>query len=89
MPSVRVVLPTALLVLFPGCPRVTQASGATLREAIEALDARFPGMRDRLCDTRPAIRRHLNVFVGDTRAGLETPLAEGVEVVVLTAISGG
>ena len=56
---------------------------------IDALDARWPGMRDRLCDSRPSIRRHINVFVAGRRATLETRLAPGAEVTVLTAISGG
>ena len=60
-----------------------------LVQALEALEARFPGLRDRLCDSTPAIRRHINVFVDGSRAGLEDRLAEGAELVVLTAISGG
>jgi sulfur-carrier protein len=56
---------------------------------IDGLDARWPGMRDRLCDSRPAIRRHINVFVEGRRATLETPLAPGAQVFVITAISGG
>jgi molybdopterin converting factor small subunit len=46
-------------------------------------------MRDRLCDSRPAIRRHINVFVGGERSTLDTPLEPGAEVIVITAISGG
>ena len=57
--------------------------------ALEALDARWPGMRDRLCDSRPAIRRHINVFVNGDRATLATKLPPGAEMVVTTAISGG
>ena len=56
---------------------------------IDALDARWPGMRDRLCDTRPAIRRHINVFIDGERATLDTPLSPGADVFILTAISGG
>ena len=55
----------------------------------DALDARWPGMRDRLCDSRPAIRRHINVFVDGEKAALDTPLAPGTEVIIMTAISGG
>ena len=58
-------------------------------EMIDALDARWPGMRDRLCDSTPRIRRHINVFVEGGRATLETRLAPGAEVIVITAISGG
>ena len=46
-------------------------------------------MRDRLCDTTPAIRKHINVFIDGERAKLETPLKPGTEVFILTAISGG
>jgi molybdopterin converting factor small subunit len=46
-------------------------------------------MRDRVCDSRPRIRRHINVFVDGERATLATPLRPGAEVIVLTAISGG
>jgi molybdopterin synthase sulfur carrier subunit len=56
---------------------------------IDALDFRWPGMRDCLCDSTPAIRRHINVFVAGKRANLATPLAAGADVFILTAISGG
>jgi hypothetical protein len=58
-------------------------------DPIDALDARWPGMRDRLCDSRPAIRRHINIFIGGRRATLATRLAPGTDVFILTAISGG
>jgi molybdopterin converting factor small subunit len=86
---VSVTLPTLLLRLFPGAPRRLELPAATVAEVIDALDARWPGMRDRLCDSRPRIRRHINVFVGGERATLETRLPQGAEVIIMTAISGG
>jgi sulfur-carrier protein len=86
---VLVVLPRLLVNLFPGSVREVAVSASTVRDAIDALDARWPGMRDRLCDSRPAIRRHINVFVDGERAALDTPLAPGTEVIIMTAISGG
>lgn len=86
---VRVILPTVLLRLFPGAESEVGVEAASVAELFAALDARWPGMRDRLCDSRPAIRRHLNVFVDGERAALETPLPPGAEVYVLTAMSGG
>lgn len=84
------LLPAALIALFPGIPGMVALDGvATVGEAIAALDARWPGMRDRICDTRPAIRRHLNVFVDGERANLATPLGPRAEMLVMTAISGG
>jgi sulfur-carrier protein len=88
-PAVVVTLPANLVRLFPGAVRQVELPVSGVGEMIDALDARWPGMRDRLCDSRPAIRRHINVFVDGRRATLETPLAPGAEVTVLTAISGG
>ena len=87
--AITVTLPANLVRLFPGAVRQVELPAATVGEMIDALDARWPGMRDRLCDSRPAIRRHINVFVAGRRATLETRLAPGAEVTVLTAISGG
>ena len=56
---------------------------------IDELDARWPGMRDRLCDSTPAIRRHINIFIDGERARLDTRIKPGTEVFILTAISGG
>ena len=88
-PPVVVRLPDGLLNLFPGADQRAELSASTVGEAIDALDSRWPGMRDRLCDSRPGIRRHINVFVEGERASLETRLKPGTEVFVLTAISGG
>jgi len=82
-------LPGVLMDLFPGAPRRVELPASTVREMIDGLDALWPGMRDRMCDSRPAIRRHMNVFVDGERATLETRLAAGTEVFILTAISGG
>jgi molybdopterin synthase sulfur carrier subunit len=84
-----VVLPPALLRLFPGSEREPVVSAATVLEMVDALDARWPGMRDRLCDSTPKVRRHINIFVEGERATLETRIAPGSDVFVMTAISGG
>ena len=75
--------------LFPGAPRHVALEAGTVADAIAALEARWPGMADRLCDSTPAIRRHLKVFVEGERAGLDTPLRAGGEMLVMTAVSGG
>ncbi|MEP9376737.1 MoaD/ThiS family protein [Aquabacter sp. CN5-332] len=86
---VLVRLPAHLIALFPGAERRVEMEASSVAEMMAALDARWPGMRDRLCDTTPAIRRHINVFVDGRRATLQTPLKPGADVFVLTAISGG
>jgi molybdopterin converting factor small subunit len=88
-PTVGVTLAPALVNLFPGSTRHVELSASTVGEVINALESRWPGMRDRLRDSTPRIRRHINVFVEGERATLETRLAPGAEVFVLTAFSGG
>jgi molybdopterin converting factor small subunit len=86
---VHVTLPPALLRLFPKAePEVTLAAG-TISELVDRLDARWPGMRDRLVDSRPAIRQHINVFVEGRRARLDAQLSPGAKVFIITAVSGG
>lgn len=87
--TVTVKLSPLLVDLFPGSSRRVELEATTVGEAIDALDARWPGMGDRIRDTRPAIRRHMNVFVDGERSRLDTPLAPGADVFIITAISGG
>ncbi|HXT08132.1 MAG TPA: MoaD/ThiS family protein [Roseiarcus sp.] len=82
-------LPLLLTTLFPDAERVVRIEAETVADVIDGLEARWPGMRDRLCDTTPAIRRHINVFVDGRRTRLDTALAPGADVYVLTAVSGG
>jgi molybdopterin synthase sulfur carrier subunit len=66
---------------------------ATLRTVLDALAAAHPSVGRRVRDESGALRRHVNVFVGTDNAkdleGLDTPVAEGTEVSVLAAVSGG
>jgi molybdopterin converting factor small subunit len=82
-------LPTTLPPLFHGLPRRLEIDAATVAEAIERLEERWPGLRDRLCEPGPALRRHINVYVDRERAELDTPLEAGSRVDVIAAISGG
>ena len=84
-----VILVDALARLFPGAPRMLEIEAGDVAGVIEALDARWPGMRDRLCDSTPRIRRHLNIFVDSQKACLGTPVTPHSEVLVMTAMSGG
>jgi molybdopterin synthase sulfur carrier subunit len=87
--KVSVLLPRALLALFPDAEREVAISARTVGDVIVALDGRWPGMWDRLCDSTPRVRRHINVFVEGQRASLDTPVRSGTKVYILTAISGG
>ena len=88
-PVATVYLPASLVALFPGAPRRLQVEAATVAGLIEALNARWPGMRDRLCAPGPSIRQHINVFVDGERSTLTTALNPASVVHVIPAVSGG
>jgi molybdopterin synthase sulfur carrier subunit len=64
-----------------------------LGDALEALWHAAPGVRDRVLTEQGEVRQHVNVFVGTESCrwtgGLETPIADGAEIAIFPAISGG
>ena len=65
--------------------REVLADGGTVRDLLDDLTARFPGLRGQL--------EYANVYVDGedirTRDGYETPVAEGDTVILLPAMAGG
>ena len=84
-----VVLPRSLTVLFPGAERRVEADGATVAQLIDALDRRWPGVRDRLCQRSDALREFINVYVDGQPADLATPVGPAGIVHILPAVAGG
>jgi sulfur-carrier protein len=82
-------LPTTLIPLFDDLPRQLELDAATVDDAIQQLEQRWPGMRDRLCERGPVLRPHINVYVDRERAELDTALDARSRVDVIAAISGG
>jgi molybdopterin converting factor small subunit len=82
-------LPTALTPLFAGLPRRVDVDAATVAEAIDRLEEQWPGLRDRLVEAGPALRRHIHVYVDRERAELGTAIEPRSRVDVIAAISGG
>ena len=84
-----VILPRSLVAILPAAPRRCDVEATTVAEAIDRLDALAPGIRNRLVDAGPVIRRHINVFVDGNPATLATPLGPGSTLHVIPAVSGG
>jgi molybdopterin synthase sulfur carrier subunit len=65
----------------------------TLSEALEALWAQCPGMRDRVITEQGLVREHISVFIGseDVRylGGLTARVPPGAEISIVPAVSGG
>jgi len=91
---VRFSIPGPLRSLTGGQSQVdVDTSGSTLGDALDSLFAAYPGIQDRVLTEQREIRQHVNVFVGNSEVrtldGLATPVAVGVEISILPAISGG
>ena len=90
--SVQVRVPTVLRPQAGG-NAVVAATGETLGEVIESVEAAYPGFATTLLDDTGALKRFVNVFVGDEDVrylgGLDTPVPDGGEIVILPAVAGG
>jgi len=84
-----VILPRSLVSLIPGTERSCDVEASTVAEAIDRLDERTPGLRNRLVDSGPTLRQHINVYVDKEPAGLETPVRPDSTIHVIPAVSGG
>jgi molybdopterin converting factor small subunit len=87
--AVTVILPRSLVSLIPGTSRSTEIDAASVAEAIDRLDELTPGLRNRIVDSGPVIRTHINVFVDGRIAALDTPLGPNATIHVIPAVSGG
>ena len=89
--AVEVRIPT-ILRTFTGGAKVVDGDGDTLREVIDDVETRHPGLKDRLIE-ESGLRRFVNVYVNDEdvrfTGGLGAPTADGDVVVVLPAVAGG
>lgn len=85
----EVWIPSLLRRLTDGQEQV-QVPGETVREVIENLEARFPGIRERVCEDgriRPGLAVAIDGVVGND--GMRQRVEAKSEVHFVTAISGG
>lgn len=89
--AIEVRVPT-ILRTYTGNEKVVTADGTTIAEVVADLDARYPGISDRLIDDK-GLRRFVNVYLNDEDvrflAGLETAVSDGDNVTILPAVAGG
>ena len=91
MPT-KVLIPTPLRKLTNN-EETVEVNAKSVGEAIAELQARFPGIQERLVDEKGEVRRFVNVYVNqeDIRflKNRETPLKDGDEISIIPAIAGG
>ena len=73
-----------------GGERIVEVSGRTVRQVIDGLEARCPGIRERLVE-EGELRPELAISVDGetTQIGLLQPVGEDSEVHILPALGGG
>ncbi|MDT0187469.1 MoaD/ThiS family protein [Microbacterium sp. ARD31] len=90
--SVSVRIPT-ILRTYTGGESEVSAEGDTLAAVLDDLDARYSGIKGRILDEAGALRRFVNVYVGNDDVRfldeLATPTPDGVQISVIPAVAGG
>jgi molybdopterin synthase sulfur carrier subunit len=90
--AIEVRIPT-ILRSYTGGEKAVQATGDTLAALVGDLDARHPGLAERLVGPDGSLLRFVNVYVNDEdvrfTGSLETPLSDGDSVTILPAVAGG
>ena len=89
--AIEVRIPTSLR-SYTGGAKSVEGSGDTLEALLVDLDAKHPGLRDRLIKDGN-LHRFVNVYVNDEDVrflgSLETKLNDGDNVTILPAVAGG
>jgi MoaD family protein len=89
--AVTVSIPTILRTHTDG-EKTVSASGATLAEVIDNLEANHGGLKSRLVK-EGSLHRFVNVYVNDEdvrfAGGLDAKVADGDNVTILPAVAGG
>ena len=93
--NVVIRIPTPLRSCVDGAPTldVSLPEGASVRDLFDQIAHDCPALERRIRDEQRGVRQHVNVFIGaDNMRDLDeqaTTLADGAEVSVIGAISGG
>jgi hypothetical protein len=78
---------------FPTLINGQVVEGSTIAEIVATLDERYPGMGSYLVDERGVLRKHVNIFIGDTRISdhehLQDPVSADSQIFIFQALSGG
>lgn len=90
--TIQVLIPTPLRRYTGGESKVAGA-GQSVGEVLVDLNARFPGIMDRVCEPDGEIRRFVNVFVNGENVrnlrGAATTVKDGDELGIIPAMAGG
>ncbi len=90
--GITVRIPTPLRRIANGQGEVS-IEAKTVKEAIEALEAAYPGFKERLVDENGELRRFVNLYLNDEDIrflkGIDSELKNGDTLSIVPAIAGG
>ena len=90
--AIEVRIPT-ILRTYTGGESEVSAAGSTLAEVLDDLEANHAGIKARVLDDNGALRRFVNVYVGneDVRflEALDTDTPDGAQISIIPAVAGG
>lgn len=91
--AVKVLIPSTLRTLTNNETTISLDTSGTVADCLDDLEARFPGIGERLRDEGGDIRRFVNIYVNgdDVRflEGTATSLKSGDELSIVPAMAGG
>lgn len=90
--AVHIKIPASLRKFVQNHDQV-DVDGGNVREALDSLESKHPGIKAKLCDDQGNVRRFINIYANseDIRflENLDTRLADNAELQIVPAIAGG
>jgi MoaD family protein len=92
--AVTVRIPSYLAEFAKGQTALTlDTNSRNVRDLLADLWRQYPALRDRVVDEQSEVRQHINIFVGEDAirhaSGLDTPVSQNDEIMIVPAVSGG
>ncbi|MEN7547498.1 MoaD/ThiS family protein [Rapidithrix thailandica] len=70
-----------------------KVDATTVAQALALIDTTYPGLKDYIVDEQGRLRKHVNIFIGNTlikdRTTLQDALSPSDTVFIMQALSGG
>ncbi len=70
-----------------------QTNAGTVAEILDHIEITFPGIKDYIVNEQGQLRKHVNIFIGNSlisdKMELSDPVKSGDEVYIMQALSGG
>ncbi|TMG40251.1 MAG: MoaD/ThiS family protein [Chloroflexi bacterium] len=90
--AVKIRVPGALRQLTRGAA-IVEVDAGDVSAALDALNLKYPGFRERLYDDKGQLRQFINIYRNDEDirfgSGLKTPLTENDDLSIVPAVAGG